>query len=210
MVNTHSCLISSSATQRREQEQMEMFKITRNNQIQRNEESKGNDNKQYFLQAQGLKIFFNGGRAKEFHLKAMLQQELTLENTPHTQAGDVIINGEHYNVKSRHCTIKVLTVKTRSQARYIDNYIKEDASKGLVYIVEINNDLIAIKMNWREGKKFLKKFAYYSKTENKYTVHSEDTTVYKWAKAKTKSLAHCENLFNKKVLIKGCKSLTLA
>ncbi len=192
---------------------MEMFTITRCKRIEKNTESRGNDNKQYFIDLgkELGKMCFNGGRAKEFHLKAMLHQELTLENTPHTQAGDVVINGEHYNVKSRHCTIKVLTVKTRSQARYIDNYIKEDASKGLIYIVEINNQLIAIKMNWREGKKFLKKFAYYSKTENKYTVHSEDTTIYKWAKTKTKSLAHCnENLFNKKVTIKGCKSLTLA
>lgn len=190
---------------------MEMFTITRCKRIEKNTESKGNDNKQYFINLgkELGKMYFNGGRAKEFHLKAMLEQELTLENTPHTQAGDVIINNEHYNVKSRHCTIKVLTVRTRSQARYIDNYIKEDASNGLIYIIEINNELLAIKMNWREGKKFLKKFAYYSKGENKFTIHSEDVTIYKWAKAKIKSLCTHNELFNNTKTIKGKKTLTL-
>lgn len=189
---------------------MEIFKVTKNNLIQKNINSQKNDNKQYFIELQGLKLFFNGGRAREFHLKSMLGESLELENIPHTQAGDVVINGKQYNVKSRHCTIKVLTIKTRNVKRYIDNYIKEDASQGLIYIIEINDELLAIKMNWREGKKFLKKFAYYSKSDNKYTIHSEDTTIYKWAKAKIKSLAHLETVFNKSKTIKGCKSLTIA
>jgi hypothetical protein len=121
---------------------------------------------------------FNHGRALEFSLqKANGYKELKLENVNHRIAGDININGKEYNIKSYKCELKS---EGKDKTEKIKNYIKEDASAGLIYIVEIEKQLVAIKMNWTEAEKFLQIFGVIESSNN-LRVRTCDKKIYQWA-----------------------------
>jgi hypothetical protein len=126
----------------------------------------------------GTTLKFNRGRALEFSLqKAEEKTTLELENVNHKTAGDINIDGKEYNIKSQKCE---LVASGNSLVEKIENYIKEDASQGLIYIVEVNSKLIAIKMNWLEAKEFLIEFARVEST-GKLRITTCDKKIYQWS-----------------------------
>ncbi len=155
---------------------MNLIQFEMYNKIQFNNELKGS---KYFLEIEPeTTLKFNRGRALEFSLrKANGYEELELENVPHTQAGDIKINDVEWNVKSYKCELKA---QGQNLQEKINNYVQVDASQGLIYIVEINDKLIAIQMDWQEGKKFLETFGVVESSNN-IRIRTCDKKIYQWA-----------------------------
>jgi hypothetical protein len=155
---------------------MDLIKFNYYNKIQFNNDLKSC---KYSLSLDDKTILkFNRGRALEFSLrKANGYKELELENVSHKVAGDININGKEYNIKSYKCELKA---DGQDKTEKIKNYIKEDASAGLIYIVEIEKQLIAIKMNWTEAEKFLQTFGVIESSNN-LRIRTCDKKIYQWA-----------------------------
>ena len=135
----------------------------------------------YYLEiGENKKLVFNNGRRLEFTLQNNYgYKSFELENIPHTKDGDIKINSIPYNVKSYKCQ---LIAKGTTKEEIIDNYIKEDASKGLIYITEIKDEITEIRMDWKEAKEFLQEFT--TLENGKLRIYKSDRKVYDWTMKK--------------------------
>lgn len=123
---------------------------------------------------------FSRGRAMEFHLRtAYGYKTLELENIPHWIAGDIKIEDVDFNIKSRRCELKAegLTIQEK-----IENYIASDASQGMIYIVEHNEEVIEIRMSWAEAREFINTFAKLDR--GNIRINTCDNKIYNWAISK--------------------------
>ena len=133
----------------------------------------------YFLETVNGCLTFNAGRAKEFSLRKIYgYNDLELENVPHTQAGDININGEEWNVKSYKCELKA---KGDDLNEKVENYVKDDASVGMIYIAEINNKYYEIRMRWEKAKEFIKTFGRVEGKSGNIRIAKSDRKIYEWA-----------------------------
>lgn len=125
-------------------------------------------------------IYINGGRIKEYYIRvAYGYKKLDLENTPHWVSGDININNKEYNIKSYRCELKAegLTIQEK-----IENYIASDASQGMIYIVEHNEEVIEIRMSWAEAREFINTFAKLDR--GNIRINTCDNKIYNWAISK--------------------------
>ena len=122
-------------------------------------------------------IYINAGRVKEYYIRtAYGYKELDLENIPHWVAGDIKINNKDFNIKSYKCELNAegLTIQEK-----IENYIAKDASQGMIYIVEHNEEIIEIRMTWEEAKEFINNFGRLDRGAIRITTC--DNKIYNWA-----------------------------
>lgn len=131
----------------------------------------------YGVQENNEIIYINGGRVKEYYIRNSYgYTKLDLENVPHWIDGDIKINNIPYNIKSYKCELKAegLTIEEK-----IENYIASDASQGMIYVVEHNEEIIEIRMNWEETKEFIKTFGRLDRGNIRITTC--DNKIYNWA-----------------------------
>lgn len=122
-------------------------------------------------------IYVNGGRVKEYYIRSAYgYTKLDLENVPHWVAGDIDIDGIPFNVKSYKAELKAdgITIEEK-----IENYIAADASNGMIYVIEHNEEIIEIRMNWDEVREFMKNFAKLDRGNIRITTC--DNKIYNWA-----------------------------
>lgn len=125
-------------------------------------------------------IYINGGRVKEYYIRSAYgYKKLDLENIPHWVAGDIKINNIQYNIKSYKCELKAegLTI-----AEKIENYIASDASDGMIYVIEHNEEIVEIRMSWKEVREFMQEFARLDRGNIRITTC--DNKIYNWATSK--------------------------
>lgn len=156
---------------------MELQKIKMYDKIEFDATSKGT---KYSMQLDdNTKIKFNRGRALEFSLQKFYNYDtIELENVSHKKAGDIEIAGKQWNIKSYKCELRA---DGNSLEEKIDKYIEEDASCGLIYIVEIDNELIAIKMLWQQAREFIRTFGAVETTGKSIRIRTCDKKIYQWA-----------------------------
>ena len=156
---------------------MELVKFRTYDKIQFDGSSKGT---KYYIQLDDTtQLKFNRGRALEFSLQKFYNYDsVELENVSHKKAGDIRIAGQEWNIKSYKCELRA---DGNSLEEKIDNYIKEDASCGLIYIVEIDNELIAIKMLWQQAREFIRAFGAVESNGKSIRIRTCDKKVYQWA-----------------------------
>ena len=113
---------------------IKITQIERNTKIQYNKELKL---LKYFIEEDNNIIRFNRGRFLEANARFTHNGiiNIDLENVSHKVAGDITINGIEYNIKSYKAELRAEGVTLEEK---INNYIKEDASDGFLYIIEHN------------------------------------------------------------------------
>lgn len=156
---------------------MELVKFNIYDKVQYDATSKG---VKYSIQLDDTtQLKFNRGRALEFSLQKFYKYDsVELENISHKKAGDIEIAGQQWNIKSYKCELRA---DGNSLEEKIDKYIEEDASCGLIYIVEIDNELIAIKMLWQQAREFIRTFGAVETTGKSIRIRTCDKKVYQWA-----------------------------
>lgn len=128
---------------------------------------------------------FNDGRYKEIIYKANVNNyvDYTLDNKINTKFGDQQNGNYIYQVKSRHCEIKLvksLNLNCNTFKTILNNYLKYEKANRYVYVIRYDNEMYAITMNTREFKDFVEKFGRYSKHSNSIRIHRADSTIWKW------------------------------
>lgn len=122
-------------------------------------------------------VKFSRGRALELYLRNSYgYAELELDNIPHWEAGDININNIEYNIKSKNCELNAEGITIQEK---IENYIAQDASEGLIYLIEHKEKFLEIRMTWEEAREFIATFGKLDR--GAIRIKNGDRTIYNWA-----------------------------
>ena len=129
----------------------------------------------------------NNGYRKEICYKAFKTGyiDYKLDNTAYDKDGD--LNKKSYIYQVKGCKAEIKLLKQYNNVKGFENvlnqYIETNKANRYVYIIEKENDTLAITMDKKEFKNFVKELGTYSETRNNIRLYKNDNIVYKWATA---------------------------
>ena len=97
------------------------------------------------------------------------------------------MNKKSYIYQVKGCKAEIKLLKQYNNVKGFENvlnqYIETNKANRYVYIIEKENDTLAITMNKKEFKNFVRELGTYSETRNNIRLYKNDNIVYKWATA---------------------------
>lgn len=122
----------------------------------------------------------NKGEAKEYDLKQYFfgSQLYLKDSTSHLTNSDIVIGSKNISVKSCNCNI--FKVVDNDFIKTIKNYLANDYSNTYIYIVEYNNNYLAIEFTKTEFEKFLIDNASIDISNNMLRIRKCDNKIIKW------------------------------